>query len=121
MKLQDRERIEGTAITIGRRVYYKAGAAVLSPRWAAEYREGTGRQVCINLGTRSKAEAHRKALSLHARLEDGQSHVADARLGLEELVDAYFAFVKAKGVARKTEWKYRADLNKCPLTGTPPF
>jgi site-specific recombinase XerD len=112
MKLEERERIEGTDITIGRRVYYKSGAAILSPRWAAEYREGTGRQVCVNLGTRSKLEARRKALALHAKIQDGQPHVADARLGLEELVDAYFAFVKAKGVARKTEWKYRADLNK---------
>jgi integrase len=112
MKLQERERIEGTDITIGRRVYYKAGAAVLSVRWAAEYREGTGRQVCINLGTRSKLEARRKALALHAKVEDGQPHVADSRLGLEELVDAYFSFVKAKGIAKKTEWKYRADLDK---------
>jgi site-specific recombinase XerD len=112
MKLEERERIEGTDITIGRRVYYKDGAAVVSPRWAAEYREGTGKQVCVNLGTGSKAAAHRKALALHAKLEDGQPHVADARLGLEEIVDAYFAFVKAKGVAKKTEWKYRADLDK---------
>jgi site-specific recombinase XerD len=51
-------------------------------------------------------------LALHAKIEDGRPHVADARLGLEEVVDAYFAFVKAKGVARKTEWKYRADLDK---------
>jgi site-specific recombinase XerD len=112
MKLEERERIEGTDITIGRRVYYKAGEPAVSPCWAAEYRDGTGKQVCVNLGTRSKLEAHRKALALHAKIEDGQPHVADARLGLEELVDAYFAFVKAKGVARKTEWKYRADLNE---------
>src|SRR5580704_2940442 len=112
MKLEQRERIDGTDITIGRRVYYKGDAAVLSPRWAAEYREGTGKQICVNLKTRCKAEARRKALALHAKIEAGQPHVADARLGLEELVDAYFAFVKAKGVAQKTEWKYRADLDK---------
>jgi integrase len=112
MKLSDRERIEGTDITIGRRVYYKAGVETLSPRWAAEYREGTGKQVCVNLGTKSKLEAKRKALALHAKVEDGQPHVADARLGLEDLVDAYFAFTRAKGVAKKTEWKYRADLGK---------
>jgi hypothetical protein len=112
MKLEERERIEGTDITIGRRVYYKDGATVISPRWAAEYREGTGKQVCVNLATGSKTAARRKALALHAKLEDGQPHVADARLGLEEIVDAYFAFAKAKGVAKKTEWKYRADLDK---------
>ncbi len=112
MKLEERERIEGTAITIGRRVYYDGGVARLSPRWAAEYRDATGKQVCVNLGTRSKSEALRNALALHAKVEDGQPHVADARLGLEEVVDAYFSFVKAKGVAKKTEWKYRADLNK---------
>jgi integrase len=112
MKLEERERIEGTDITIGRRVYYKDGAPVLSPRWAAEYRDGTGKQVCVNLGTESKLEARRKALALHAEVESGMPRIADGRLGLEELVDSYFAFVKAKGVARKTEWKYRADLNK---------
>lgn len=112
MKLEERERIEGTAITIGRRVYYAGGKSIVSPRWAAEYREGTGKQVCVNLGTRSKQEARRKALALHAKVEDGQPHIADSRLGLEEVVDSYFAFVKAKGVAKKTEWKYRADLNK---------
>ena len=112
MKLEERERIEGTDITIGRRVYYKAGEPMISPCWAAEYRDGTGKQVCVNLGTRSKLEARRGAMTLHGKIEDGQPHVADARLGLEEIVDAYFAFVKAKGVARKTEWKYRADLDK---------
>jgi len=112
MKLEERERIDGTDITIGRRVYYSSGTPSISPRWAAEYREGTGRQVCVNLDTGSKLEARRKALALFAKLEDGKPHVADTRLGLEEVVDAYFSFVKARGVARKTEWKYRADLDK---------
>ena len=112
MKLEERERIEGTDITIGRRVYYKDGEPAPSPCWAAEYRDGTGKQICVNLGTESKLEAKRSALALHAKIEDGRPHVADARLGLDEIVDAYFAFVKAKGVARKTEWKYRADLDK---------
>lgn len=112
MKLEDRERIEGTDITIGRRVYYSDGARTVSPRWAAEYRDPTGKQIGVNLKCTSKLQARKKALALHAKLEDGQTHVADGRLGLEELVDVYFAHIKAKGVARKTEWKYRADLDK---------
>jgi integrase len=112
MKLEERERIEGTDITIGRRVYYAGGKAIVSPRWAAEYRDPTGKQVGVNLKCTSKTEARKKALALHAKLEDGQTHVADGRLGLEEIVDVYFSHTKAKGVARKTEWKYRADLDK---------
>jgi integrase len=112
MKLEDRERIEGTDITIGRRVYYADGKPTVSPRWAAEYRDPSGKQVGVNLKCTSKLQARKKALALHAKLEDGQTHVADGRLSLEELVDIYFAHVKAKGVARKTEWKYRADLDK---------
>jgi|GEM_PF-753116 len=112
MKLDARERIEGTDITIGRRVYYKDGQAIVSTRWAAEYRDTTGNQVGVSLGCTSKLHARRKALALHAKLESGERPVANSRLTLEELVDAYFATVKAKGVARKTEWKYRADLGK---------
>ena len=71
MKLEDRERIEGTDITIGRRVYYKDGGAVISPRWAAEYRELTGKQVCVNLNTKSKLEARRKGRHFRPSLKTG--------------------------------------------------
>lgn len=112
MKLEERTRIEGTDITIGRRVYYKDGKTTVSARWAAEFRDASGKQHSENLGCTTKGEARCKALLLHAKLADGQTRVADARLGLEELVDLYFMHTKAKGVALKTEWKYRADLNK---------
>jgi site-specific recombinase XerD len=112
MRMADRERIEGTAITIGRRVAYVDGRAVESDRYAAEYRDSSGKQVTENLATGSRLEAMKKALAIHARLQQGQVRVADSRLGLEELSDAYFSTVKGRGVARKTEWKYRADLNK---------
>ena len=112
MKLEDRERIEGTNITIGRRVSYSGGETFVSPRYAAEYRDESGKQVCENLATESRLEARKKALAIFARLQDGRPRVADSRLGLEELVDGYFAAVKARGVAIKTEWKYRADLDK---------
>lgn len=112
MKLTDRERIEGTEITIGRRVHYKKGRAVESDRYAAEYRDESGKQVAENLKTESRLEARKKALAIHARLQDGRPRVADSRLALAELVDDYFIATKARGVAPKTEWKYRADLGK---------
>ncbi|HEY1687029.1 MAG TPA: site-specific integrase [Tepidisphaeraceae bacterium] len=112
MRLIDRERIEGTVITIGRRVAYKDGRVAESDRYAAEYRDSSGKQVTENLGTGSRLEARKNALAIHARLQQGQVRIADSRLGVAELIDSYFSAVKARGVARKTEWKYRADLDK---------
>jgi site-specific recombinase XerD len=112
VKLIDRARIEGTEITIGRRVQYRDGVAAPSPKYAAEYRDATGRQVTESLKTRSRLEARKKALAIHARLQAGEARVVDARVSVDELVDDYFAMVKAKGAAPKTVSKYDADLGK---------
>ncbi len=112
MKLEDRERIEGTAITIGRRVNYSQGKRRVSKRYAAEYRDDAGRQVCENLKTQSRLEARRLALEIHARIEAGQPRVVDARLTIDDLIDAYFSMVKARGLAPKSQSKYDTDLKK---------
>jgi len=112
MKLADRERVDGTPITIGRRVRYRKTGEVVSRSYAAEYRDETGKQVCEGLGTRSKLEARRKAMEIFGRLRDGRPRVVEARLKIDELIDDYFKTAKAKGLARKSEWKYRADLDK---------
>ena len=112
MKLVDRERVEATNITIGRRIYYKNKRRKLGRSYAAEYRDPTGTQICESLDTASRAEARRKAVEIFNRLEDGRQKVVDTKLRLETLLDDYFAVVKAKSVAPKTEWKYRADLDK---------
>ena len=36
----------------------------------------------------------------------------EARLKIDQLVSDYFTAAKAKGLAPKSEWKYRADLDK---------
>jgi len=69
MKLQDRERVDGTSVTIGRRVYYQDSQTEVSRCYAAEYRDIDGKQVCRNLGTRSRAEARRKAVEIQQELE----------------------------------------------------
>lgn len=46
MKLVNRERIDGTNVTIGLRVYYKDKRAKAGRRYSAEYRDLDGKQVC---------------------------------------------------------------------------
>ena len=112
MKLQDRERVDGTQVTIGHRVYYQAAQQQISRRYAAEYRDLDGKQVCENLGTTNKAKARRLALEIQQRLEHGTERPTEAKMSVEQLADGYLGTLKAKGVAPKTEWKYRADLAK---------
>ena len=52
------------------------------------------------------------AVEIFNRLQDGRPRVVDSKLRVEELIDAYFEASKAKGLARKTEWKYSTDLDK---------
>jgi len=121
MKLMDRERVDGTEVTIGRRVYYRNRQPETSSRYAAEYRDVDGRQVCRNLGTTNKAQARRKAIEIQQRLESGLAERPEGKAAIQKLTDDYLDAVKAKGVAPKTEWKYRADLAKlrdfCGETG----
>ena len=112
MKLTDRERVEGTNITIGRRVHYRKKRRVESRLYAAEYRDETGKQVCESLDTRSRLEARRKAIQIFGRIEQGQPRVVEVKLTVEQLVDDYFSATKAKGLAPKSVWKYDADLKK---------
>ncbi len=51
-------------------------------------------------------------MEIFNRLQEGRQRVVDAKLKVDELVDAYFDVAKAKDVAKKTEWKYRTDLDK---------
>ena len=64
MKLLDRERVEGMNITIGRRVHYRQKGPKVSAVCAAEYRDDLEKQRCDNLGTRSRLEARRMAISI---------------------------------------------------------
>jgi site-specific recombinase XerD len=112
MKLVDRERVDGIQVTIGHRVYYRNGKQRVSRRYAAEYRDSDGRQVCRGLGVTSRAKARRMAVEIQQELESGIERVLETNLHITDLVKTYFQAVQTKGVAPKTEWKYRTDLKK---------
>jgi integrase len=126
MKLINRERIDGTQITIGIRAYYKdkkqrpdlqndkekKSKYKASGCYAAEYRDLDGKQVCRNLGTRNKTKARRMAVEIQQQLETGIERVPEVNLIITDLVDKYRDAVKLKGVAKKTELKYKTDSNK---------
>ena len=126
MKLINRERVDGTLVTIGNRAYYKKKNAqgktqnkkngqedFKTSRWyAAEYRDSDGKQVCINLKTKSKAKARRMAIEIQQDLEQGIERVAEKNLNVTVLVDVYQKSVELKGAVHKTKQKYRSDLDK---------
>src|SRR5262249_55451183 len=112
MKLIERERVDGTQVTIGRRIHYENGKQRIGRRFAAEYRGAEGEQVCETLRTTNKAHARRLAIEIQQRLDNGSDKVPEATVSLEDLADRYFEAVKTKDVAPKTEWKYKADLAK---------
>ena len=112
MKLIDRERVHGTTVTIGRRVYYRDKKRHESKYYAAEYRDSLGRQVGENLGVTNKREARRKAIEIAKRIDEGTPKIVDTKLSISDLVASYFEMVQARGLAKKTESKYSTDLDK---------
>jgi hypothetical protein len=112
MKLEDRERVGGTSVTIGRRVYYRNNKRQTSKCYAAEYRDLDGKQMCRNLGTKSRGEARRKAIEIQQELESGIKRPQEGNLTVQALTDRYEQTYEARGLAQKTRWKYAADLDK---------
>ena len=112
MKLADREKVDGTRITSGRRVYYQGGRHKVSRRYGAEYQDLDGQQVCRYLKTISRTRARRLALEIQQQIESGTAPVQETNLPIDKLIEGYLQTVKTKGVAPKTEWKYAADLAK---------
>jgi hypothetical protein len=68
MKLADRERAEGTRVTIGHRIFHSNGKERISRRYSAEYRNADGQQGSESLGTSNKSRALRLALEIQQRL-----------------------------------------------------
>ncbi len=112
MKLAERERVEGTRVTIGRRVLSASGDSKLSRKYVAEYRDGSGRQVCESLRVTNRVLARRLALEVQQRLERGEAPPVRATLSIDELVEQYKAHVRLRQAAPKTLAKYEADLAK---------
>ncbi|RIK67108.1 MAG: hypothetical protein DCC65_07770 [Planctomycetota bacterium] len=112
MKLVERERVDGTQITIGRRVHYENGKQRVGRRYAAEYRNADGQQVCETLRTSNRALARRLALEIQQRVENGQDRQPEPMIDIVTLADRYFESVKNKDVAPKTVIKYEENLDK---------
>lgn len=112
MKLLGRQRVDGTNVTIGRRVYYRDGNEQVSKKYSAEYRDLGGRQCCQGLGTTNRSQAVRLAVEIQQRLEKGIEKTRPSRITIEGLIKDYLEIVQAKGAAPKTISKYSTDLEK---------
>src|SRR5262245_59551399 len=114
----DRERVDGTQITIGRRVLTHGGAEKASRKYVAEYRDATGKQMCESLHATNRAVARRRAIELQQRLERGESRPVRTTLTIDELIGRYHEYVKLRQSAPKTIAKYVADLDKLKVFAT---
>ena len=112
MKLINRERVDGTAVTIGRRTYRYKGKEKTCRHYTAEYRDSEGRQHIENLETSNKNMARRLAIEIQQRLEEGIEKPKPSRISIEELTQQYLTITQAKGAAPKTVVKYRTDIEK---------
>ena len=112
MKLENRERVDGTQITIGRRVYYRNKKKKVFQCYAVEYRDLDGKQICRNLGTKNRRRARRMAYEIQRDLDSEIKSAPEANLPIKSLVGKYKHAYEAKGVAPTTELKYKADLEK---------
>lgn len=112
MKLIDRERVDGTQVTIGHRVYYQNGKQRVGRQFAAEYRNAEGQQVCETLRTSNKTQARRHALEIQQRVENGTDRQPESLIDIDSMAGRYFDSVKNKDVAPKTLVKYEEDLAK---------
>ena len=112
MKLVNRERVDGTQITIGKRVYYKDGKEIVASMFSAEYTDHEGKQHWPSLQTKNIVHARRRAIKIQEQLEKGIEQPTPSRITIEELSEQYFESVKIKGAAPKTILKYKADLDK---------
>jgi len=112
MKLVNRERVDGTDITIGQRTYVSNGKENVCKTYSAEYRDSNGKQCIEPLGTSNKSMARRTAIELQQRLEKGIEQTKPSKIMVEEIIQQYSEIVKAKGAAPKTVAKCKADLEK---------
>lgn len=121
MKLIDRERVDGTRVSIGRRVQQRPVLGTdlrelsESSTYTAVYIDLDGRRREEGLSTTNKREARRKAIEIAKRLEEGTPRDVTARLPIGELLTRYEDSLKAADLAPKSRAKYAADLAKLKL------
>lgn len=115
MKFVDREVVDGTTVTIGRKVQYRKTESGREERasqsYSAEYVEA-GKRKFDGLGTPNKREARRRAMEIQKRLDAGERRTPPSRATITQLIDRYEAFNRDRDLAPKTRAKYSADLEK---------
>ena len=115
MKLIDKQIVEATKPTvyIGKRTYKnkRTGEVHIANPYRAEYFTN-GKQHQESLGTTNKAAAIRAAYVLAELIERGQQRVHDTKRTIQELTDAYYAYCKGRGRAKKTLVKYDGQLTR---------
>lgn len=112
MKLVNRERVDGTEITIGHRIYTSEGKDKICRTYCAEYRNFEGKQCCESLKTKNKLQARRFAIELQQRIEKQIETPIPSKISIIDLITQYLEITKAKGVTPKTIAKYTADTEK---------
>lgn len=116
MKMVDREIVEGTRVTIGRRVQVRrvSGDRVerVSKTYSAEYMDVGGKRRILGLGVSNRREARRKAVGIQRELDLGQDRLKRTRVKMTDLAQRFAEFNANKGLAPKTLAKYRAETDK---------
>lgn len=118
MKFVEKEMVDGTSVTIGRKVQFRTDHAgnrtqKVSRTYTAEYRDLDGTRRFEGLGATNKREARRRAIEIQKQLEDGQRiRRPSGRLGMATLIERYWAYCQSKGLTPKTLAKYKAELDK---------
>ncbi len=77
--------------------------------WWVNYQHD-GKQIRRTLKTRSKKQAKLEALKIEGKLQKGESVRAKRTATIDEILDAYDAYLIGEGRAKKTLSKYRAVM-----------
>lgn len=116
MKLIDPEKVDGTGVTIGRRVLVRTENGQRIERegatYTAVYKDVDGRWRQDALHTTNRREARRLAIRIQERVEEGRSKPRAEIIDFLSLIDRYEQHCSDKGLSPKSLAKYKADLDK---------
>ncbi len=108
MKLIEREKVDGTTVTIGRRVVGRTEVSTFT----AVYKDADGIWRQDGLGTSNLRLARRMAIEIQQRLEAGKVKVRLRPQTIRGVVARYYLQCRRKGLAPTSLAKYRSDLRK---------
>jgi integrase/recombinase XerD len=112
LKASTNQRRQPVPLLLTANIYYRKDQKKISKRYAAEYRDVDGKQVCHNLGTKNRTKARRTAIEIQQRLESGMERKPPAKHEITNLIEQYKEAAKIRGLAPKTISKYKADFEK---------